>query len=71
MSIKGTYDNVNNIVHITVDSKMFDDAWSSEEEFVKFIEDIAIEATIKCGYAKDKQEAIRILGYSRSTDGKE
>lgn len=62
---------MDNVIHITVDSKRFDEAWSSEEEFVRFVEDIAIEVTIKGGYAKDEQEAIRILGYNRSTNGKE
>ena len=55
-------------VNITIDKETWEKAWSSEEEFIKFVEDIAIEAAVKTGYAKDEQEAIRILGYNRTTD---
>ena len=55
-------------VNITIDKETWEKAWKSEEEFIKFVEDLTIEIVIKSGYAKDEQEAIRILGYNRTTD---
>ena len=55
-------------VHITIDKETWEEAWKSEEEFIKFVEALTIEIVIKSGYAKDEQEAIALLGFNRSTD---